>query len=45
VQALVPFAIRIGIGGDATANAKNRVARRIELDSADRHVELAASHR
>jgi hypothetical protein len=42
VQAFVPFAVWIGIGGDATADAHDRIACAIELDGPDRHVELAS---
>ena len=38
-------AIGIGVGGDAAADAEHRAAVGVELDGADRHVELAARDR
>jgi hypothetical protein len=40
VQALLPFAVRVGVGRDTAADAKNRVAGGVELDAPDRHVEF-----
>ena len=42
VQALIPLGVGIRVGGDAAADAEHRVAAAVELDGADRHVQLAA---
>jgi hypothetical protein len=41
MQALVPFAIGVGIGGYPTADAKNRVPVDVEFDRSYRHIEFA----
>ena len=45
VQALLPFGCRVGVGGDPAADAEYRRAVGIELDGADRHVQLGARDR
>jgi hypothetical protein len=42
VQAFVPLAVGIGVGGDAATDAENRVSGGVELDGADRHVQFTA---
>jgi hypothetical protein len=44
VQALVPLAVGIGIGRDAAADAKHRIAEGVELDRPDRDVEFTAGN-
>ncbi|CKU17893.1 Uncharacterised protein [Mycobacterium tuberculosis] len=45
MQALRPFGVRIGVGGDPAANAQHGVACGIEFDGADCDVELASGDR
>ena len=45
VQAFLPLGVRVGVGGDAAADAEHRVARGVELDGADRDVQFASGHR
>jgi hypothetical protein len=42
VQALLPFAVGIGVRGDAAADAEDRLAELVELDRPDRDIQLAA---
>ena len=45
VQAFLPFGGRVGVGGDPAADAEHRRAVGVELDGADRHVQLGARDR
>lgn len=45
VQALLPLGVRLGVGGDSPADAEHGPPVRVELDGADRHVELTSRDR
>ena len=44
-QAFAPLGVGNGVGGDAAADTEHGVARAVELDGADRHVQLGARDR